>query len=465
MRYLFTLLVLCLVAAQPAWAQRVNQLPPQQTSPAVAPAVRAPAAAPAAPTIAPVATTPAPEQQGPVHDRIAAVVNDNVISTADIDARLRLALISSGLPNTAEVIQHLLPQILRGLVDEQLQLQEAKRLDISISKEDIDKALDRIAHENNMQGDMRDYVREHGASPQALEQQVRATLAWSRVVQRELRPRVEVGDDEVDAAIQRVRANAGKQEFLVSEIFLAVDNPKDEDEVKQLAEKLVEQLKSGANFGAVARQFSQSTGAASGGDIGWIQEGQLAPELNHALTGMQPKEVAGPIRSASGYHILGLRDKRTITLGGDAQNQDITLSLQQAFRPFTAGMERDALLQDANRLRSSINDCTNLQGQLAQKFPDWHWQNMGDVKPDKIPAWLSEKVRDVQPGKGSEPLATDKGALIVFVCGRHVPDGNVDREAIMSGIGTEKLELQARRLMRDLRRAAYLDIRLGSNPS
>jgi peptidyl-prolyl cis-trans isomerase SurA len=432
-RFLALAVIVLAAGAVPAWAQRIDQLPGMS---------------PAAPQF---------------QDRVAAVVNDNVISTSDIESRMKLAFLSSGLPDTLEVRQHLLPQILRGLIDEQLQMQEAKRLDITVSNEELDKTLQRIAEDNHISGgDMRAYLKERGASPSALEQQVRAGLSWNKVIQRELRSRVDVGDDEIETAVSRIRASAGKQEFLVSEIFLSVDSAKDEDQVKQVADNLVQQMKGGANFAAVARQFSQSTGAASGGDIGWIQEGQLSPELNRTLAGMQAGEVAGPVRSASGWHILALREKRTIAIGS-GESGDVTLNLQQAFRPIPPRGDRASALQEAQQIRSSIGDCSSLQSRLAEKFPAWHLQATDGVKLSQAPSWLADKVRDLSVGKSSEALNTDKGLLVIFVCGRHAPDGNkIDRDAIASSIGTEKLELQARRLLRDLRRAAYLDIRLGS---
>ncbi|MDX2027062.1 MAG: peptidylprolyl isomerase [Alphaproteobacteria bacterium] len=401
---------------------------------------------------------PAPESGTPSQfgTRVVAVVNDNVISTFDLESRIKLATISSGLPNTEEVQRRLLPQVLRSLIDEQLQLQEAKRLDINITKEDVDQAFQRIAHDNNIP-DMRAYIAAQGGSPEALASQIRGNLAWNKIIQRSVRPRVEVGDDEVEAAIERIRANAGKGEFLVSEIFLGIDNPTDEEEVKQFAENLVQQLKGGANFGAVARQFSQGTGAATGGDIGWIQEGQLAPELNRALESMQPGEVVGPIRSSSGYHILGVREKRTIAASDPGE---VSLDLQQAFRSFD-DTTTEAVAQESGQLRSTISSCTNLQEQLASRFPAWRWQDLGETKMSKMPSWVADKVSDLSIGKPSEPLATDKGALVFFVCDRHVPEGGINREAIFNSIGTEKMELQARRLLRDLRRTAYVDIRLG----
>ena len=328
MKHLFTLLALVIaLSASPAWAQRVSQLPGMSASSAHS------------------------------QDHIAAVVNDNVISTTDIEARMKLAFLSSGLPDTPEVRGKILPQVLRGLIDEQLQLQEAKRLDITVPKEEIEKALQTIARDNHIPGDMRSFLAERGGSPEALEDQIRAGLSWNKVIQRELRSRVEVGDDEIEAMITRIKANAGKQEFLVSEIFLSVDNAKDEEQTKQAAENLVKQIKGGANFGAVARQFSQSTGAASGGDIGWIQEGQLPAELNNALMQMPSGTVAGPVRSANGYHILALREKRTVSL--DGSGSEPTVDLQQAFRPIKSA-DRAAATAEAEQLRSGVSSCSTL---------------------------------------------------------------------------------------------------------
>jgi peptidyl-prolyl cis-trans isomerase SurA len=394
-------------------------------------------------------------------DTIAAVVNDSIITTSDIKERMALALMSTGMPPTPEVQQRLFPQVLHGLVDEQLQLQEAKKLDVNVSKEDIDRALERIAHDNGITGDMRSFVREHGGSSTALEDQIKAGIAWSKVVQRELRPRVEVGDDEIDSLIERTRANVGKDEFLVSEIYLTVENPKDEDQIRQAAENLTQQLRSGGNFAAVARQFSQSTGAASGGDISWVQDGQLPTELNQTLIKMKVDEIAGPIRTANGFHILKLREKRIVAMGESAADKDITLELMQVFRPIEATSNKNLILQQAKQLQSDINGCDKLPALLSDKFPSWREQNMGKVSLDKIPSWLSGAISTTAIGKATSPMSTDKGALLVVVCSRHIPEANVDRNAMLNTIGTEKLELQARRLMRDLRREAYIDLRIG----
>lgn len=424
------LVVAMALGASPAFAQRVDQLPGGLAA--------------------------AGSSSALAEARIAAVVNDAIISWDDVKARMKLALMTSGLPNTPEVRAKLLPQVLQGLVNEHLQIQEGRRLEIAVSGDDIRKALDRLAEDNKVPGgDIVAFLEAQGVPSSTMLQQVRAGLTWSKVAQRELRPRVDIGDDEVDAVAERLRARAGQQEYLVSEIYLAVDAPQEEERVRAFAESLVQQIKGGGNFGAIARQFSQGTGAAAGGDIGWVQAEQLAPELGRALPALQAGEIAGPVRSVSGFHILGVREKRTVA-GGDPRN--VKLQIQQAFRPFGPDADRDALLREADRLRQSVQSCEGLPARLAQDFGGWRWQDLGEVKLGDAPPWLADKVRDIAVGRTSDAMATDRGALILFVCGRKVPDG-VDRDAILNALGTERMERLARRLLRDLRAKAYLDIR------
>ncbi|MFA6279615.1 MAG: peptidylprolyl isomerase [Bdellovibrionales bacterium] len=402
-----------------------------------------------------------PEQaapKAPMAEGIIAVVNDSIISSGDLRARLALAILSAGLPDSPEVQKKLLAQTLRTLIDEQLQMQEGKRLEITIPDSEIQDAMSRLATDNQIPGgNMAAFLRQHHIPPSTMKAQIKATLTWNRVAMRELRPRIDIGEDEINAEIGRMRANAGKQEYLVSEIFLGVDKPEDEPEVQALAEKLVEQIKGGAVFGSAARQFSQGLGASTGGDIGWIQSGQLAPELDKTLQTLQKGDVAGPLRTADGYHILGIRDMRIVSMG---DMKTMAVKLEQIFRPFTPTTEKESLLREAETIRQTVTDCASLKSTLASSFPLWRWQDLGEVKLADAPPWLANKVAPLSEGQASEAMATDRGALMVFVCGRTMPEENVNREAIRSAIGGEKMELLARRQMRDLRKSAFIDVRL-----
>jgi peptidyl-prolyl cis-trans isomerase SurA len=183
----------------------------------------------------------------------------------------------------------------------------------------------------------------------------------------------------------------------------------------------------------------------------------LTPELNHALEVAGPGQVSAPIQTANGFHILGVRSKRTISLGAPDK---ATLDLEQVFHSYE-GTDKDALVKTASRVRTAVKSCSSLEKDIAS-FPGWKSQKLGNMTLSTAPGWLAEKVRNVAAGSSSEPLVTEKGVIVLFVCSRN-EDTGVDRDAIMHTIGTEKLELQARRLLRDLRRGAFMDIRLGKD--
>lgn len=248
-------------------------------------------------------------------ERIAAVVNEDAITITDVNDRLRLVIASAGLPNSNEIREKLKPQVMGALIEESLKFQEARRLGIAVEQEEISKAFESVAAQNNIPAEkFTAMLTKGGVSTDALKKQLESQIAWSKVVQQLLRPQVEVTDADVDNFLARLQGTKGKKEFLLAEIFLPVENPGEEGNAQQLANKLVDQIKTGkAPFFKLAQQFSKSAGSAQGGDMGWIQEGQLPPELEQRLAGVEKSQITGAIRSMTGYHILFLRDLRTIT--------------------------------------------------------------------------------------------------------------------------------------------------------
>lgn len=243
--------------------------------------------------------------------RPAAVVNDEVISVLDLAMRVRLAIVGAGVRDSQEVRRRLTPQVLNGLIDERLQLQEAKRLDISVTDDHVASALQQISKQNNMtEGQFLAMLRNRGIIPTTLIDQIRAQIAWRTVVQRRLRPTIAITNEEIQEVVNRLEARQGSVQRRISEIFVAVESAAKEDEALANANRLLEQLQAGANFSGLARQFSQSSTARLGGDLGWVQDGELAEELNTALFQMGPGDISAPIRTPAGFHILLLRDMR-----------------------------------------------------------------------------------------------------------------------------------------------------------
>jgi peptidyl-prolyl cis-trans isomerase SurA len=246
---------------------------------------------------------------------IAAVVNTDVISVSDVNERMKLIMASSGFPDNQQVRAQITHQVLNGLIEEQLKLQEARRLDLLVTQEEIDQGFATIAQQNNFPPEhFREMLVRAGINFSTLEKQIESQIAWSKVVQNVLYPQVVVSDNDVDDFLNRLHDSKGAYEYLMSEIFLPVDSPQEEGDIRQLARDLSDQIKAGqAPFFQVAQQFSRTAGAINGGDLGWVQQAHLNEDVGKAVADMEAGQVSDPVRSVNGYHILLLRESRQIT--------------------------------------------------------------------------------------------------------------------------------------------------------
>ena len=245
---------------------------------------------------------------------IALVVNEDAITFSDLNQRLHMVIVSSGLPDNQDIRSKLLPQVVASLVEEQIKLQEARALEISISTKETDGGFATIAQQNNMSTEQfKAMVKQTGIHIATMERQIRAQIAWSKVVQKKIRPQITVTDTDIDAELSHLASSKGMSQYLLAEIFLPIEAPEEETEIRQLSARLLAEMKKGAPFSRIAQQFSKAPGAAQGGDIGWVGQSQLSSELVSALKGLAVNNISQPIRTPTGYHILFLRDKREIT--------------------------------------------------------------------------------------------------------------------------------------------------------
>lgn len=393
--------------------------------------------------------------------RIAAIVNDQVISQFDLAARTKLVVASSGLPDTPEGRRRIAPQILRILIDERLQLQEASRRNIRVSEADLSRAIATIEKNNRMpKGGFMQFLDQKGIPHQAAIEQLRATIAWQKLVDRRLRPTVTVGDEEVSEILKRILQSRGQDEARLSEILLAVDSPTEEATVRQNAQRLVDQLRRGARFDAVARQFSQGAAAAVGGDLGWIREGELDPALGKAVAALAPGEISDPVRSGAGYHILRLTDRRKF-LAGDPGKTKVTLN--QVFLPLPPGASEAAVetqVSLANTLRETVRDCKDMEA-AAKEARSPRPAELGTFTLKDLSASMRRAVASLKVGQTSAPQRLGDGVMVLMVCERVDPPSNLPtRASIRRSLFSRRLETLARRYLRDLRLASIVDLRV-----
>ena len=346
---------------------------------------------PAQPQMAPPSTTAASAgASGGSAMAIAAVVNEDVITVYDVQSRVQMFMATSGMENSPEMQRRLVPQVVQSLIDERLKLQEAKKLKIATTDAEVRNAVDLIEQNNNMQpGTFRRMMDEKGVDMTTLLSQIEADVAWLKVVRQELRRDVVVAPEEVKTVLARLTANQGKPENEVSEIFLPINVSTRDADVRQLAERLVQQARTGTPFAALAQQFSQSPTAAVGGDLGWVLRGEMEDEVDQAIARMEPNEISDPIRTNAplGYHIVQLRGRRA---SGEADPLMAVITMSQIYVPTIGSRAPDAAKQQKilEAVSTKVSNCDQMN-ELAKEVGG---PGSGPIAPLRI-GMLPEKVR------------------------------------------------------------------------
>ncbi|HUO98163.1 MAG TPA: peptidylprolyl isomerase [Rhizomicrobium sp.] len=442
-------------ASAPATAQRDALVSPSTAS--------APAAA-----AEPVETKPNPNRQ----NSIVALVNDLPITSWELSQRIALVMSTTSIPRTPEMEKKVRDQVLDQLETEVLQRQEAQKNDITVSSVEVDKYIQNILDDNHMTKEQLTGVLAHGGVKMAtFRSQIAASVLWQKAVQDHYAGRITVSPEQVDSEMARIKQGADKAHFTVSEIFLPVDNPDLDDKVRKQAEDLVSQLQAGAQFTAVARQFSQSPSAADGGDIGTVYDGQLAPELNKTLLGMKTGDMSAPIRSIGGYYILLLR-QRYEPVGTKIVEDTPTAATLPAVVPLGRILLRlppkppkeymDKVMQIAEQIRQVTTSC-DMASKLPEKEPGIVYFALGNTRVADLNQETRDALAKTEPGGVAEPFKSDAGIEIFVRCEKRAPKLQAfpmpTREQVENSLFQEQISALARRYNRDLRRNADIEVR------
>ncbi len=395
----------------------------------------------------------------PNNRRATAVVNGDIITGTDVDQRLALILASNQTKVSDEEMQRLRLQVLRNLIDETLQIQEARAQDLKIEDEEVDGTYNRVATQNFRQDPkaMDAYLVRIGSSPASLKRQIRGELAWQRVLRRNVQPFVNVSESEVREMLDRLKAAKGTEEYRVGEIFLGA-TAETSAAVSANAQKIMDQLKQGGSFVAYARQYSQASTAAVGGDLGWIRLAQLPAELGTAVAPLGAGQMVGPVATAGGYSVLYLIDKRQVLT---ADPRDAVLSLKQVSIDFPKGTS------EADATKKAGEFATAMKGARGCGAVDAVAQQIGasvvandQVKARDLPGPLQDAVLSLSLGETSPPFGSiAEGVRVLMVCGRDDPkvDTGPSFDQMMSQIEDDRVNKRAQAYLRDLRRDAVID--------
>jgi len=404
-------------------------------------------------------------------DGIAAIVNDTPISNYDLQQRMALFLATSGVRPNPDALKSIREQVLRQLETERLELLEAQKNNVTVAPADVDKAINNIVSDNHLTMDqLKNLMAQSGVAMATLRSQIATQIAWSKVVQDQYGDRVHVTPEEIDAELNRIKNGTNKPRFHVLEIFESVDTPEQDAKILKDMTDLYNQIEQGAPFSAVARQFSQNPTAAQGGDLGWVQAGQLPAELDTALKSMHPGDVSQPIRSTGGYYILQYRERQEpagTKLPTAAQVQPATGSLPLARVLLPIGTKpskelAERAMQAAGILRSHIAGCERLKD-IVSKMPGAIYMSLGTMRLTDLSAEIQSALGKTEPGDSTEPFQSAAGIEIIVRCDKAMPKASVavipSRDEIEQELYEDQMSVIARRYLRDLRRDADVETR------
>nr|WP_321441170.1 SurA N-terminal domain-containing protein [uncultured Hyphomonas sp.] len=378
-------------------------------------------------------------------EAIAAVVNDRPISFTDVRDRARMLLLSlGGQQPSPEQVQQITGQALEQLIDERLQLEKASEFELEISKEEIDGAVEGMAAQSGLTGaDLKSQLLAAGIDPSSLEEQMRAEIAWNRVMSGLYGSRIRISDNQVDDQIEQLRLAAQKTQYRISEIFLFAPDPETRTQAEEAARSILEQLKAGADFRVAAQRLSSAPTAATGGDMGWVSSSDLPPELVPAIESAAGPGLLDPITVDNGVYILYIQNKR--------EPAEATTKVD-LIRLITS----DATDENLKAAMDRITSCDDVQT-VANTTQGLRAQPLEDINIEELGPEGKSLVESAEIGKPTDIFAVSGGLGTMYVCRREEgAEALPSREDLKSSLKGRELNMISERELRNLRRDATI---------
>lgn len=398
-------------------------------------------------------------KQTPGVRKATAIVNGDVITESDIDHRLALILASNQIEIPPEEVDRVRAQVLRNLIDEALQIHAAAQQEITVEDREVNSYYERFAQNiNHTPQTLAPYLQSIGSSERSLKRQIRAELAWQRVLRRLIEPFVTVGDEEVQSILDRLNESRGTSEYRVAEIFISA-TPETASEARANAQRIVEQIRAGASFAAYARQFSEASTAALGGELGWVRAEQLPEELAPLVAQMPVGAISDPVPVPGGFSIIHLPDKRQILV---ADARDALLSLLQMSIAMPAGTtpaQAQARAEQLGRATQNMGGCGRA-AETAQSLGAELVSN-DQIRVRDLPPQLQQLLLGLNVGQASPPFGTIERVSVLVLCGRDDPEEATGPtfDEVYARLSDDRTNRRAQRYLRDLRRDAVIDYR------
>jgi peptidyl-prolyl cis-trans isomerase SurA len=396
-------------------------------------------------------------------DHIAAIVDESAIMQSELDARMDSVKRQMGGQIPPDSV--LRPQVLERLILESIQLQMADRGGVQVSDQQLTDTIKSIAKQNDMSIEQFNAaLRKDGLSYRETIEQIRTEMLISRVQKFQVNTRVQISQQDIDYFLaSKAGQMATEAEYRLSHILISIPSQASPDEIKKARIKtdiIVAEINSGADFQQQAIAKSNGRNALKGGDLGWRKQAQLPSLFADAVINLEPGEVSKPIKSASGFHIIQIADKR----GGSTMMVLQTKVSHILVMPNEIRSDKDvqARIKQVHKKLDNGDSFADLAKEYsddpgsAANGGDLGWVNPGDMVPafDRV-------MNDINPGVLSKPFKSKFGWHILQVVERKETDlgEQVQRNQIYQMLQSRQFEEELPIWLRKIRAEAYVDIK------
>jgi len=407
-------------------------------------------------------TQPAYSAEGDVVlNKIVAVVNNGVVLASEVAAEtqyLKLQARSSGQALPADEVFE--ERVISRLIDQEVQRQHANKLGISIDPGSVNRAIEQIAANNNMDTrQLRDSMQKEGFDFNRFRINVEQELLFSRLLQRDVQSRIKVSAQEIDDHIE-LSNSAENQRYQIQHILLAVSataNASEYDKALARAESILAKLRDGADFSRTAVANSDGARALEGGDLGWRSLQEIPDFLATALVTMNVGDVSEPLRSANGLHIVRLNNKRS---GTQTEQQETLVR-----HIFLANNPESDPANEIINVRERIKSGESFAALAKELSQDPNSASKGGELPwftdGQMPAELEQAAAALSKGALSQPFKTQYGWHVLEVLDTRTGAVNNDvlRRQAEQVIRQRKAEQETDRWIRQLRDESFIEMR------
>lgn len=386
--------------------------------------------------------------KGQALEGVAVLVNDQVISYTDVRNRVQLILLSIGGKPDEQTIAQAQRTAIDALIDEKLQVREFHKQfeKAQIDEREIDEAIANIARQNNMTGDaFAKDLTARGVPIQTLRDQMRAEIAWRQLVRARYASRIRVSQLQIDDMFERVKGGLDKSQYRLAEVFIPAPDQSSKANAIKSANSLRGEIEKGASFQAVARQFSAAASASVGGELGWLPEPDVRPEILAAIKSLKPPAVTPPIATDEGVYLIAYIGRR--------EPADIKASVMDLKQLAAKG---DGAAARLTRISQRITTCADVE-KAAKAADGIVVQDLNDVALSDLSPAFKTALENQAIGKPTGVLDIPEGKAVVVVCNRQIGGGAMPtREQMSDRLFKSQIAMLSDRYLRDIKREASI---------